>query len=123
MDAFNEGGVDGAVDYVTPDFEMHSAPGWPGKQLYVGYDGARELAAEWMESFDEYQWVPGRIEEMPGDRVTALFRHRGRTRDGVPIDAPLAGVFEVTDGLITKVKWFFTWEEALEATRDEEEVQ
>jgi hypothetical protein len=49
--------------------------------------------------------------------------HRGRTRDGVPIDGPLAAVFEVTDGLVNKVKFFFTWEEAREAARVEEEVQ
>jgi hypothetical protein len=29
----------------------------------------------------------------------------------------------LTDGLISKVKWFFTWEEALKAARVEEEVQ
>ena len=55
--------------------------------------------------------------------MTARFRHRGRTREGVPIDAPLAGVFEVTDGLVGKVRFFFTWEEAVEAARVEEEVQ
>jgi hypothetical protein len=34
-------------------------------------------------------------------------------------------VFEVTDGLISKVKWFFTWDEALAAAQveEEEEVQ
>jgi hypothetical protein len=123
MDAFNERGVDGASEWVTSGVEMHSAPGWAGKPLYIGVDGARELATEWTESFDEYQWVPDRFEEVPGGRVMALFRHRGRTRDGVPIDAPLAAVFQVTDNLVDKVKFFFTWEEALEAARVEEEVQ
>ena len=108
MEAFNERGVDGADEWVTSEVELHSAPGWAGKPLYVGIDGAHELAAEWTESFDEYQWVPGRFEEVFGGCVTALFRHRGRTRDGVPIDGPLAAVFEVTDGLVNKVKFFFT---------------
>lgn len=123
MDSFNERGVDGASEWVTSGVEMHSAPGWAGKPLYIGVDGARELAAEWTESFDEYEWVPGRFEEVRGGCVTALFRHRGRTRDGVRIDAPLAAVFEVTDGLVDRVRFFFTWEEALEAAHVEEEVQ
>jgi hypothetical protein len=39
------------------------------------------------------------------------------------VDAPLAGVFEVTDGVVSKLKFFFTWDEALEAAHVEEEVR
>jgi len=44
------------MPYLKPILAIHSAPGWAGKPLFLGHAGARELAAEWTEIFDEYGW-------------------------------------------------------------------
>lgn len=112
VDAFREQGIEAVLPYMKGDVMVHSAPGWAGKPFFKGHDGLRELAAEWTEIFDEYGWSEASYEELGDDRVAALFRHFGRTRDGIPIDAPLAAVFEYDGDLVGCMRFFFTWEEA-----------
>jgi ketosteroid isomerase-like protein len=112
IEAFRSGGVEELLQYATSDVEIHSAPGWAGKPLYLGHDGGRELAAEWTESFQEYGWKPATYEEVDGRRVLAFFGHHGRTREGIPIDGPLAALLELDGDKVGTVRFFFTWDEA-----------
>jgi hypothetical protein len=105
------------IPYLAEDIVWYSAPGWAGKQVYHGHDGARELIAEWTESFVDYQWeLPRRPELLADGRVLLLNRHRGNTREGVVVDAPLASLWTFgDDDLIVEVRSYFSWEEALAA--------
>jgi hypothetical protein len=117
IDAFHREGAEAVLPYLAGDVVWHSAPGWAGKEVYRGHDGVRELIAEWTENFVDDRWdLPQEPEELADGRVLLLNRHRGRTREGVVVDAPLASVWTFgDDDLITEVRSFFTWEEALEA--------
>ncbi len=112
IEAFRSGGVEELLRHSTSDVEIHSAPGWAGKPFYLGHDGGRELAAEWTESFQEYGWGPATYEQPDERRVLAFFRHHGRTREGIPIDGPLAALLELDGDKVGTVRFFFTWEEA-----------
>jgi hypothetical protein len=114
-EAFRANGVEGLIPFMRPDVDIQSAPGWAGKPQYLGHEGARELALEWTESFQDYGWSDADVEELDEDRVAAMFRHHGRTREGVPIDGPLAAVLEFDGDLVGRLRFFFTWEEAREA--------
>ena len=113
--AFNREGAPAVLRYVTHDTVWYSAPGWAGKPVFRGQAGVLELIAEWTENFVDYQWEPAVPEELSDGRVLLLNRHKGRTRDGVSVDAPLGSVWELEGDLIATVRFFFTWEEALEA--------
>lgn len=115
MDTFNRGGVDPAQRFLSRECEMYSAPGWPGQPYYRGFDGAKALAAEWTDNFEDYQWVPDRSIDVGPDRAVLLGHHGGRTRTGVPIEGKVAGVFSIEDGLIREIRFFFQWEDACEA--------
>ena len=115
FDTFNRRGVDASEHYLAPDVVFYSAPGWTGDPVYEGHAGARALAAEWIEQFEDYQWVPAESYDVDDHRAVLLANHSGRTRAGVPIEGKVAGVFTVDDGLITEIRFFFAWEEALEA--------
>jgi ketosteroid isomerase-like protein len=117
IDAFHRSGAEAVLPYLAEDVVWYSAPGWAGKEVYRGHDGVRELIAEWTENFVDYRWdLPRAPEELDDGRVLLLNRHRGKTREGVLVDAPLASVWVFRDDdLITEVRSFFTWEEGVEA--------
>jgi ketosteroid isomerase-like protein len=117
IDAFHREGAEAVIPYLAEDIVWYSAPGWAGKQVYQGHDGARELIAEWTENFVDYRWdLPRPPEELDDGRVLLLNRHTGKTREGVAVDAPLASLWTFRDDdLIAEVRSYFTWEEALAA--------
>jgi ketosteroid isomerase-like protein len=117
FDAFNRGGTDAADQYLAPDVIFYSAPGWAGDPVYEGIPGARALAREWTDHFDDYQWVPSESHEVDERRAVLLANHSGRTRAGVPIEGKVAALFTVDPEAdkITEIRFFFSWEEALEA--------
>jgi ketosteroid isomerase-like protein len=114
-DAYNSGGTEAAIQYLASGVKGHSAPEWTGKALYEGHDGMRELSREWTESFEDYRWQPEHSIDVGDGRAVLLAHHSGRMRAGVPIEGKVAGVFTVEGDLIKEVRFFFTWEEALEA--------
>lgn len=113
--AFNAHGDRAALPFLAEDVEWHSAPGWAGKMLYRGHGGVLELIAEWTENFVDYKWESVDVRELADGRVLVLNRHKGRTRDGVLVDAPLASIWALRDDKVVGVWSYFTWEEALEA--------
>ena len=115
IEAFNARGDRAVLPYLAEDVVWHSAPGWAGKMVYRGYAGVLELIAEWTENFVDYKWGSLTYRELDDGRVLVLNRHKGRTRDGVLVDAPLGSLWELRDGKIAAVWSYFTWEEALEA--------
>ena len=116
VEAFNEEGIDAALRFYADDFRWYAAPGWLGKPVYPGREGARELAREWTEHFGEYRWDVERV-VVAGDRFVVLAHHRGRMRGSdALVDAPAAAVVELReDGLFGDTRFFFGWDEALEA--------
>ena len=114
IDAFHSEGAEAVLPYLAEDVVWYSAPGWAGKPAYRGHVGVRELIAEWTENFVDYRWdLPRPPTQLDDGRVLLLNRHSGKTREGVPVDAPLASVWEFRGGLIVEVRSYFRWEEAL----------
>jgi len=112
IEAFNARGARAVLPFVAEDVEWHSAPGWAGKMLYRGHDGVLELIAEWTENFVDYKWVSVDVRELEDGRVLVLNRHKGRTRDGVLVDAPLASIWALRDDKVVGIWSYFTWKEA-----------
>ncbi len=110
-------GIEGLVDVVAEDTVTYAFPGWVGKSKQVGPDGLRAMLAEWNEAFTEYEMELSETREA-GDRVVALAVQRGITKEaGVPISARIGAVYSDfrENGMIGEVRYFPSWEEALEA--------
>jgi hypothetical protein len=105
--------IDAWLAYYHPDQEFHAPPEWPEKRVYLGREGISELAEAWFGPFDEYRWD---TEEMidAGDRVVALFHHRGRMGDQW-VEREIGAVFELREDKVIRCDAFFSWDEALEA--------
>jgi ketosteroid isomerase-like protein len=83
--------------------------------VFRGHDGLRKFFQAWYEAWAE---VKPDLEELRdvGDQVIAIETTRGRGRtSGLDVEITHASVWTVRKGKITRVQWFATREEALEA--------
>ena len=115
FDAFAEEGVEGVIPLAAVDAVIYSMPEWPDDAEYRGPEGLRKLAAQWSDNFDEFGFDVHDVRDA-GDSVVALLEMTGRIKgSGVPMRAPVAAVYELTDGLFVSTRYFSTWQAALEA--------
>jgi ketosteroid isomerase-like protein len=114
--AFNEGGVEPALEFFDPGLEWVAPPDWLEDRLYKGHDGLRRLSAYWMELFDDYRFEPERSINVGEDQIVLLLHQRGQIKGSVdPVDANIGWLAEIRDGLVTRVNIYFSWDETLEA--------
>ena len=87
-----------------------------GGAVWIGQEGLRAFDRELREAFEDFDT---KCEELidAGENVVTVSRYRGRgKRSGVEIDGPLQfGVWNIRGGKVTRVTWFPTRGEALEA--------
>jgi len=116
LEDFDTSGVEAALVHVDPEITWHAPPEWLEKRVYSGYDGLRELAADWEENFEEYRLDVGRLEDLGEGRVFALVTQRGKiVGSGVEIEQAVAFLGEMRAGRVFRVDVFFSWEAGLEA--------
>ena len=114
--AFNEGGVEAALEFFDPNLEWVAPPEWLEDQVYGGHEGLRRLSTQWTHLFDDYQLEPVRSMDVGEDQVVLLLQQRGRIRgSGDPVESPIGYVAEIREGLVARVSIYFSWEATLEA--------
>jgi len=116
FDAFNEGGVEGIVPFIHPEFEATTPPSLASEpDTYRGPDGIRR----WFDSFDEVmdqiRWDAHSFQGV-GDKVVVEFtlRARGKTT-GLDFGQDAVMVWSLRDGKAVRVELFETLDEALAA--------
>jgi ketosteroid isomerase-like protein len=114
--AFEDRGIDAALEYVDPEIEWRAPPEWLEERLYRGHAGIRRLAAFWAQQFDQFRLRPERFIDLGDDRVLALLRQEGIIRgSGDRVEQAVGWICEIRDRKLTKVEVHFSWEDALEA--------
>jgi ketosteroid isomerase-like protein len=117
VDAYNRRDVDGLfAELATPDFEWFPAVtrAFEGGG-YRGREGVEKFAADTRENWEELQSIPEEFRDL-GDRVLLLGRMQGRGKgSGVPVDAPLAIIYDFRGDRISRVRMYFDRAEALRA--------
>jgi ketosteroid isomerase-like protein len=89
-----------------PDIEWHWSQSTPGASVYRGHDGLREGLEAWLESWEELVIEPKEIFE-EGDWILAITEYRIRgAGSGVYLEAPVAHLHQLEDGLV-KRWWMF----------------
>jgi uncharacterized protein len=118
FDAFNQGGVEGILPFIHPEFEATTPPNLASEpDTYRGHDGIRR----WFDSFDEVmeeiRWDAHGFQEV-GDRVVVEFtlRARGKTT-GLDFGQEAVMVWWLRDGRAIRVELFETLDEAIAAAR------
>ena len=83
--------------------------------IYHGHEGLRRLFGELHEVWGQIEYDYEELIDAGQNVVAVVGRHaRGRS-SGVDVEAPLAVLWTVGEGKVTRVVWFSTRAEALEA--------
>jgi ketosteroid isomerase-like protein len=123
MVSFNERDIDGLLEFADPEVEWCPPAELPGTDVYHGHDGVRQAIADMLDVFGDLRAEPERFIDAD-DRVIALYRWRGRaSTSGISVDdfdVPAGMIATMSpEGLATDVRFFITWEKALEVARVE----
>jgi ketosteroid isomerase-like protein len=119
MEAFNERDIERLLEFADPGVEWRPPAELPGASVYHGHDGVRRAIADMLDAFGDLRAEPERFIDAD-DRVIALYRWRGRgSTSGISVDTfdvPVGVIAAMSgEGLATDVRFFITWEKALEA--------
>jgi ketosteroid isomerase-like protein len=119
FEAFNEGGVEGILPFIHPEFEATTPPNLASEpDTYRGHDGIRR----WFDSFDEVmdgiRWDAHDFQQA-GDKVVVEFtlRARGKTT-GLDFGQDAVMVWSLRDGKAIRVELFESLDEALKAAQE-----
>ena len=116
IEAFNDRGVDAALEYFDQNVQWWAPPDWLEDRLYEGHDGVRRLAAFWNDQFEEYRVEPNRFIDLGDGELVALLHQRGRIKGSTDqVEQELGYIAQIRDGTLTDVQVYFSWEATLEA--------
>jgi ketosteroid isomerase-like protein len=104
-----------ALHHTEIVWESHYVGPIEGSGVHHGHAGVRQFFRDWLESFGNYEADAETFIEV-GDKVVVGYRVSGRGRgSGVEVDMIRWNVYELTNGLVTRVEVFDAKAEALEA--------
>jgi ketosteroid isomerase-like protein len=84
-------------------------------QSYRGHEGLVEGLEQFAEAFESWEIRPTHALDL-GDRVLTLGSFRGKARaSGVEWEQQFAQLVTVEQGLVTRDRFFYSWEQGLEA--------
>jgi ketosteroid isomerase-like protein len=81
--AYNREGINGILEYLDPAVEWRNPIESPNSGVFVGPDGVPEWQRMVDDAFEEMQFEPERIEELPDGRILAVLRVRMRLNQTV----------------------------------------
>jgi ketosteroid isomerase-like protein len=116
METWNQGDLDAALEYVSQEWEWHTARLFPGTDaVYRGKQGFTRFWNTFREPWESIRVQVERIEDLGGDRVLALFMFYGKGKlSGVDVTTEYANVFTLRDGRVTYQVGYGDWKSALE---------
>jgi ketosteroid isomerase-like protein len=111
----NDGDVDAAYSFLHPDIEWVVATEHPNARTLTGRAAVAEYQRDWQEAVPDVGVEYDRVIDAD-ERVIGIKRVRGTgTGSGADVRVPIALVFTLQDGLITRVEEYLNPSEALKA--------
>ena len=112
-DAWLRGDVDGMFELIDPDIVATQFPEQVDVSDYHGHEGVREVMADWIGTWDDYEIELLEMREF-GDTVVAKLHQRGRGKSsGVAMEGDVWFVWRVRDGKMVRWQMFSSEAEAL----------
>jgi ketosteroid isomerase-like protein len=118
FEAFNRGDVDGVLELLHPDVEVHSVAEVGEEGTYYGHQGYIEWTGIWLDAWSEFRIELLEIEDVDDENVLVHSRQWGRGKgSGVEVAQNGIYLFTVKDGLATRLHLYADRESALAAAR------
>lgn len=116
FEAFNRGDLEGVLELLSPDVEIHSVAEMGEEGTYHGHDGYREWTAIWLDAWDEFRIEITEVEEVDERNVLIHSVQRARGKDsGVEVEQSGVYLFTIRDGLATRLHLYADRDSALAA--------
>jgi ketosteroid isomerase-like protein len=116
---WNEGDLSSVAAMWSDDFELHTAPEWPGQHVFYGREAAvRFLTEEIAEviSFDRVDVE--RIERVGDELVICMTAHTKGAESELDIGhVPIYHVARIQEGRVNRVRAFLSEEQAMAAAQ------
>jgi ketosteroid isomerase-like protein len=113
IEAFNEKDVDAFAALTTADFEWSPSMVAVEGEIFRGREGIERYFRSLDTSWEKFHIQRGRFLDSDGV-VVMLGRLEGRGMgSGVPVDSSLGMVFDVRDGLISRIRGYLDHADAL----------
>ena len=94
---------------------MISGGGGSTEGVYHGHDGLRSLFRDWYEAYESIDYDYEQLTDAGENVIAVVNRHvRGRS-SGVEVEQRVALVWTLRDRKVSRVVWFLTEGEAIEA--------
>ena len=103
------------IEHTHPDFEVRSRFAEVQGMTYHGPDGVRQWLRDIRANFDRFETRFSDVRDL-GDRVLALgVLHLRGKGSGVEMEQPVGNVWELRDGKATRMHFYGSHSDALEA--------
>ena len=118
-DAYLRGDAEGALEFFHPDVELDFSVR-VDTSTGRGREDLARIVGSWAASWDGYREEIDEILDL-GSEVCVAATQRGRGKgSGVELENRFAGLYEIHDGQITRVRMYMDLQTALEAARASE---
>jgi len=115
-DVVNVSGLAAVGDFLRADVELVPPPDWPEGGTVKGREQVREMARQWMETFEEFRVEPERYLDAGTETVVVYVRDRGRIRGtDTEIATRLIHIWTLSGGKVVRWQLFTDEGPALEA--------
>lgn len=113
---FNEtGDIEAVYPFHAEDLVVHPFREWPDDPIYHGREGLGKLARQWMDNFDDFGFEVVDVRES-SSAVVALLDMTGIVKGAdVQMGTHIGAVMEFREGLVSRIRYFSDWTEALAA--------
>jgi ketosteroid isomerase-like protein len=114
--AFNRQDLEAVIELLHSEVSLEEPPELPGGTTYYGRDAVARRLAEMWDVWEQTSYEPEEIVDLGDDRFLVLVRVRNRGQaSGIELDAEIAHVWTVKEGLAVRMQQFISREAAREA--------
>jgi ketosteroid isomerase-like protein len=115
---FSKGDLDEWAEHWGPEVIVTAPKGWPEGEELQGIEAWRRQTERLRDSWEEARAEVDEIRPVGDDQVLARIRYVTRGRDtAMSFDTSMAAVFLLRGGRIVRARYFWEYDEALEAAR------
>ena len=117
---WNEGDLSTVAQMWSDDFELHTAPEWPGQRVFYGREAAMRFLTEEIADVIGFDRVEVERIELVGDElVICMTAHTKGAESNLDIGhVPIFHVASMREGKVFRVRAFLDEDEAMTAARE-----
>jgi ketosteroid isomerase-like protein len=114
---WNEGDLSAVAAMWSDDFELHTAPEWPGQQVFYGRDAAVRFLTEEIAEVISFDHVDvERIERVGSELVICMTAHTRGAESELDIGhVPIFHVARMAGGKVNRVRAYLDEDQAMAA--------